>query len=90
MKQEEKTLVEEIKSRTQCDNNFRCCQIESRKLCHAKIVGDGRLVDCSKCGSIECLRSNSKICPNRMSFGFGFFCTCPLRVFFAQNPDAPL
>jgi hypothetical protein len=90
MKQEENTVVEEIKSRTQCDNNFRCIQLDSRKLCHAKIVGDGRLIDCSHCGSSECLRPNPKTCPHRMSFGFGFFCTCPLRVYIAQHPNALL
>ncbi len=90
MEEGESIRIQQIMSQTKCDNNFQCCEIGSQSRCKAKIVCDGRLLDCSKCGPSNCLRQSSDGCNYHTSFGSGFFCTCPLRIYLAQNPDALL
>jgi hypothetical protein len=83
---EEDGRLKQIMSQVVCDNDFRCRKAGSENHCRAKIIGDGRLVDCSNCGPGKCLRADPKNCNYRMSFGFGNFCTCLVRIFFAQHP----
>jgi hypothetical protein len=90
MEAEENSQLKQLMSQSQCDNEFRCCNPDSKNICGAKIIGDGRLVDCSKCGSHDCLRENPKTCPMRLSFGIGHFCTCSVRIYLAQHPEAIL
>jgi hypothetical protein len=86
MEKEKDVRMQQIMSQTKCDNDFRCCKLGFKNLCKAKIVGDGQLLDCSKCGPSACLRPNLKECGYHTPFGFGCFCTCPLHIYAALNP----
>jgi len=88
VEEQEKKRLQQIMSQTKCDNDFRCCKVGFKNLCSATVVGGGHLVDCSKCHHAGCLRANPNDCDYRTPFGFGYFCTCPLRIYAAQHPNA--
>jgi hypothetical protein len=87
MDEEGKSSIQQLMSQTKCDNDFRCCKSGFKNLCAAKVIGDGQLLDCSNCDHAGCLRPNPKDCNYRTPFGFGYFCTCPLRIYAAQHPN---
>ena len=85
MREEDEKQIQQLMSQTDCDNDFRCYKTGFKKLCNGKIIGDGRLIDCTDCHCDGCLRTNPKECPHRRPYGFGHFCHCPLRLYAAQH-----
>jgi len=79
MKIDSNKHIEELKSQTECEIGFENCKSGCRNPCKAKPMG-GQLVDCSNNG---CPRAEK--CNYRTPFGFGQFCSCPLRIFAAAN-----
>jgi hypothetical protein len=82
-------LIQKLMSQTHCDNEFRCLKPGCQKLCGAKIIDEGQLVDCSQnhCGA--CIREDPGKCKYGTPFGFGYFCICPMRIYLAAHPDMP-
>jgi hypothetical protein len=72
-----KEEIEKIILGFQCPKDFKCYKTGFENLCKAK---DGGLED-----YLVCLEKNSKSCPFVLTFGFGYFCTCPLRCYIAKK-----
>jgi hypothetical protein len=87
VEEKQEDLIQKLMSQTHCDNEFRCLKSGSKKLCGAKIVGDGQLVDCSQGNCDACIRGDPEKCGYRTPFGFGHFCVCPIRIYLAAHPD---
>jgi hypothetical protein len=69
--------MEQIARRIRCSKDFQCYKSGFEKLCKAKIVGDGKMVECSP--------ENEGSCEFRFSFAKKSFCKCPLRYYIAKN-----
>ena len=76
---EHKEKIEQIMAEMNCPKDFKCYKSDFEKLCKAKDNGLN--------GYADCLESDWDTCPFKLSFGYGKFCCCPLRVYFAQNVD---
>jgi hypothetical protein len=77
MRDEDKQKIAEIMSRMQCPKNFICAETGFENLCKSNDFG----VD----GYIDCLEDIPSRCPFAISFGNGYICRCPLRVFLAKE-----
>ena len=75
--QEHKTQIEEIISGIECPKDFECYKSGFENLCKTLIFGDGKVV--------ECLGKSGQQCNFSFSFGLGYFCKCPLRIYIAKN-----
>jgi hypothetical protein len=75
--QEHEDRIQEIMREMQCPRDFECYKTGFEKLSKVRIVGSGMLV--------ECLEEKAKDCGLKFSFGFGYFCKCPLRKYVAKN-----
>ncbi len=71
------TEMEQIARRIRCSKDFQCYKSGFEKLCRARIVGDGKMVECSP--------ENEGPCEFRFSFAKKSFCKCPLRYYIAKN-----
>ena len=69
--------MEEIALRIKCAKDFECFRSGFNKLCKARIVGDGKLLECSP--------QNRGACEFRFCFAARSFCKCPLRYHIAKN-----
>ena len=69
--------MEQIARRISCAKDFQCYKSGFEKLCRAKIVGNGKMVECSP--------ENEGSCEFRFSFMKKSFCKCPLRYHIAKN-----
>jgi len=77
MKEEDKKKIEEIISGLKCEKNFKCADSGFEILCKAKDFG----VD----SYLECLESDPQKCSFALSFGYGYLCQCPIRVYLAKR-----
>jgi hypothetical protein len=77
MNDEVKKKIEEIMSQMQCSKNFKCADSNFEILCKAKDSGMENFLDC--------LEEIPSICSFALSFGYGYLCSCPLRVFLAKK-----
>ncbi len=77
MKDEDKKKIEEIIAGMKCPKNFKCAEHGFEKLCRAKDFGVENYLDC--------LEKNPYECPFALSFGYGYLCQCPLRVYLAKK-----
>ena len=69
--------IEDIIDKLQCSKGFECYKSGYKNLCKAEDIGlESFLV---------CLEKNSSDCKFSISFGEGFFCQCPLRVYIAKK-----
>jgi hypothetical protein len=75
--QEHEGRIQEIMREMQCPRDFECYKSGFENLSKARIVGSGILV--------ECLEEKAKDCKLKFSFGFGYFCKCPIRKYVAKN-----
>lgn len=75
--QEHERRIQEIMSEMQCSKDFKCYKSGFEKLCKARIICDGSL--------IECLEEKAQPCELGFSFGYGYFCNCTLRKYIARN-----
>jgi hypothetical protein len=75
--QEHTRRIKEIIARMKCQKDFECFTSGYARLCKAKIVGEGNLVECSP--------ENRQSCEFRFCFVGRSFCKCPLRYYIAKN-----
>ena len=80
MNEEEKKKIEEILEGLKCPKDFRCAQSGFERLCKARDIGLKSLLDC--------LEENPATCKFALSFGYGYFCQCPIRVYLAKKTEA--
>lgn len=77
MKEHHKQKIEEIIGTTKCAKDFRCAK--------SKFEVIGKVKDVGLENYLECLESNSRLCMFALSFGEGYLCQCPLRVYVAKE-----
>lgn len=78
---EHRPEIEEAVAITKCQFDFECIKSEFENLCEVGIELDGEVLWC-----IECFDDNEKIgCNNRLSYGYGYLCECPLRQYIART-----
>jgi hypothetical protein len=77
MARQRKPKLEEIIGGLQCPINFRCYKSKYKDLCKAQDIGMESF--------LVCLDKNPPKCNFSFSFGFKYFCKCPLRVFIAKE-----
>ena len=73
----QKDEVQKIMASMDCPCGFECYKSGFQKMCRAEYHG---LDDFA-----NCLEGADTICKFRLPFGFGVFCTCPLRVYIANK-----
>jgi hypothetical protein len=61
--------LEAIKSKVECSKDFEC-QKEGSDVC-SSVRAVGQLLECSE--------ENAKYCRYSLSFGYSYFCKCPLN-----------
>jgi len=77
MKDEDRRKIEDIMAGMRCPKNFRCTDNGFEHLCQSKDFGLDNY--------LEYLEKDSSRCSFVLSFGNGFLCHCPLRVFLAKK-----
>lgn len=77
LSQETISEVEQLITTFKCPLDFRCYKSQFEEICDAVIIGDGKLVECTDEDAAKCGLS--------YSFGDGYFCECPLRVYVART-----
>ena len=75
--QEQRKEIEEIASGVNCLKDFECYKSEPEKLCKVRDFGLEEYLDC--------LEETAQECEFSLSFGNGYFCTCPVRIYIAKN-----
>ncbi len=75
--QEQRTEIEEIANRINCPKNLECYKSEPEKLCQVRDFGLDEYLDC--------LEETAKDCEFSLSFGNGYLCTCPVRIYIAKK-----
>ncbi len=71
--------IENIVNGMECPKAFACCRPGSERLCPARVLAGGKL--------LECLAEMPQPCKFAVDFGLGRFCECPLHAFLLQNPS---
>jgi hypothetical protein len=69
--------IKKIASGIECSKDFRCHKSGLEGLCKARDIGLERYV--------ECLGDEPHSCEFSLSFGRGYLCTCPVRIYIAKN-----
>ncbi len=69
--------IKQIMGEIKCPKDFRCVKSGFENLCDVKIRGKGSLH--------ECMDGNPKVCTFAISYGYRYFCDCPLRQYLAKN-----
>ncbi len=77
MKDDDRKRIEEIMAGMQCPKDFKCAENGFETLCRSEDRGVDNYLDC--------LEDDPDACAFSLSFGFGHYCQCPLRVFLAKN-----
>ena len=75
--QNHKPQIEKIIGGMECPKDFACSKSEFKNLCKAKDIGIESFVQCLESGAWQCEFS--------FSFGYSYFCRCPLRVYILKN-----
>jgi hypothetical protein len=74
---EQRTEIEKIASGINCPKNFECYKSGPKKFCKTRDFGLEHY--------LGCLEEEPHACEFSLSFGNGYFCTCPLQLYFAKN-----
>lgn len=77
MKTDDVDGVEEIIAEMECHRDFKCCRSGYTELCRVKIIGEKSY--------LECLEENPEECDYSVSFGYSYFCQCPVRNRIAKK-----
>lgn len=77
MQQDSDKQIEEIIGQMKCPKDFRCWKSGLEVLCKARDIGQESF--------LECLEENPQECKFPLSFGYSYFCQCPLRVYIAKE-----
>ena len=73
----QKDEIEKIMSSMDCPCDFECYKSGFENMCKAEYNGLGDFANC--------LEKSGTTCIFRLPFGFGIFCSCPLRVYIARE-----
>jgi hypothetical protein len=77
MEKDYKREIEEIIGAMECPKDFLCYKSGLENLCKAKDIGVESL--------LECLEKEPQDCNFSISFGYSYFCQCPLRIYLAKK-----
>jgi hypothetical protein len=77
MKEEDRKKVEEIMAGMKCPKGFKCADSGFERLCKANDFGLE--------GYLDCLEDKPVNCPFAISFGYGYLCQCPLRLYLCKK-----
>ncbi|MBN1391725.1 MAG: hypothetical protein JW947_02860 [Sedimentisphaerales bacterium] len=77
LSQEHRQEIEKIAGGIKCPKGFRCYKSDSKKLCEARDFGMERY--------LYCLVDEAQECDFSLSYGRGYLCTCPVRIYIAKN-----
>jgi len=69
--------IEKIVASMTCSKGFECFKSGFEKLCRVRIIGDGKVIECSP--------ENRQSCEYRFGFMDKTFCKCRLRYYIARN-----
>ncbi|MHC4593462.1 MAG: hypothetical protein ACYS9C_01280 [Planctomycetota bacterium] len=72
-----KRQIERIINEKKCPKDFECYKSGLENLCRAKNIG---LRD-----FVECLEKNPQMCKFSLSFGYSYFCQCPVRIYIVKE-----
>ena len=72
-----KKMITGIMKNKKCFKDFICIKSKFEYLCKAKDIGYDNF--------IECLEENPDECSFALSFGHGYICKCPLRIYIAKQ-----
>ena len=81
MDREYKKEIEEIIDGLSCPKGFKCYQSGYERLCQARRSDDGTV------SYLECLEGTSQDCifSKYVSMGDFYVCSCPLRIYIANE-----
>ena len=77
MDEEIQQKIEKIMSQMECSKGFKCKEAGFKQLCKARNTNLDKY--------LECLDDNPKLCKFSLSFGYSYFCDCPLRIFIKKE-----
>ena len=69
--------LEKLKARTVCHSEFACCKRKLNGMAYTKDFGNEVYLICEN--------HTPFFCEHARSFGFGFFCSCPVNIFLTKN-----
>lgn len=69
--------IERIAGGIKCPKDFVCYKSDLKKLCKARDFGMEQY--------LYCLENKPQECDFSLSFGRGYLCTCPVRIYIAKN-----
>jgi hypothetical protein len=75
--EEQRKEIERIASGLNCPKDFACYKSGPDKVCKTRDIGLEHYLDC--------LDEEPQDCEFSLSFGNGYFCTCPLQLYIAKN-----
>ena len=80
---EKNQKLKELMAKMECKKDFECYKHKFENFCDGKLVGE-QFVKCER-SSFECSEKKFQSCDFSVSFGYGFFCSCPIRIYVAKN-----
>jgi hypothetical protein len=75
--EEQKQRIEELLQECECGEDCKCHRSGFEDICKASDIG----LECF----VECQEEDANFRPNSFSFGYRYFCKCPLRVYLAKE-----
>jgi len=75
--EEQRQEIDKIASGINCPKNFECYKSGLGKVCKTRDFGLSQYLDC--------LQEEPHACEYSLSFGNGYFCTCPVQLYIAKN-----
>jgi hypothetical protein len=73
----QKQEIEKIANGMNCPKNFECYKSGAKKFCKTRDFGLSQYLDC--------LEKEPYACEYSLSFGNGYFCTCPVQLYMTKN-----
>ena len=69
--------IEELLLDSLCSRECECYQSGFKDLCKAKDIGMEDF--------LECAEEDANMRPSSFSFGYRFFCKCPIRIYISRE-----
>ena len=79
---EKNQKLKELMAKMECKKDFECYKCGFENLCNGKLAG-GQIVTCERATS-NCSEEKRQNCDFSLSFGDGFVCRCPIRIYAAK------
>lgn len=70
--------LEKLKQEMECPYNFACCESNFKNLCQGESIAESYI----KCDDKNCFPAK---CDFSISFGYSYFCKCPIRVMVCKE-----